>query len=313
MYRQKNKNYPQVKFINMWIRKGNIFDRHHSQVPVVDTDNENFWRIYYSKRINNKSYPFYIDVEMGNPHKILNESEKPILKLGDIGKFDVSGIMPTEIIKVGDLKYLYYIGWTNRFDVPYHNTLGLAVSNDNGNTWEKFSDGPIFGTSYKEPGYVGTISILKQNDEYHGFYLSCRQWKIFDNKPEPIYDIKHSISSNGIDWTPLETAINLENDEGGISKASVIDYEGKFLIWYSVRKENDYRTNPKNSYRIKCSQSNDLINWKKINKYNLDIDPLSEWDNIMVEYPHIIKYNNKLFMFYNGNGFGKTGIGYATI
>ena len=31
----------------------------------------------------------------------------------------------------------------------------------------------------------------------------------------------------------------------------------------------------------------------------------------MVAYPYIIKDNNKLIMFYNGNKFGKTGIGYA--
>jgi hypothetical protein len=28
-------------------------------------------------------------------------------------------------------------------------------------------------------------------------------------------------------------------------------------------------------------------------------------------YPYILKTKNKLIMFYNGNGFGKTGIGYA--
>jgi hypothetical protein len=55
-----------------------------------------------------------------------------------------------------------------------------------------------------------------------------------------------------------------------------------------------------------------LINWKKIDTFGLDIDLYSDWENIMVEYPHVIEYENKLYMFYNGNGFGKTGIGYAT-
>ena len=169
----------------MWERNGNIFNKHHSQVPVVDINNDEYWRIYYSKRIDNKSYPFYIDVEIGNPSNVLFESTNPILELGTLGKFDVAGIMPTEIITIGKIKYLYYIGWTNRLDVPYHNTLGLAISNDGGNNWNKFSEGPIFGTSYKEPGYTGTISIIKKDKLFYGYYLSCRDWKIFDSKPEP--------------------------------------------------------------------------------------------------------------------------------
>ena len=31
----------------------------------------------------------------------------------------------------------------------------------------------------------------------------------------------------------------------------------------------------------------------------------------MVEYPYIVLEEDKKIMFYNGNGFGKTGIGYA--
>ena len=34
----------------------------------------------------------------------------------------------------------------------------------------------------------------------------------------------------------------------------------------------------------------------------------------MVEYPYVVeKDKKKLLMFYNGNGFGKEGIGYAEI
>jgi hypothetical protein len=35
------------------------------------------------------------------------------------------------------------------------------------------------------------------------------------------------------------------------------------------------------------------------------------WDSEMICYQSIIECNGKLFMFYNGNGFGRTGIGYA--
>ena len=38
----------------------------------------------------------------------------------------------------------------------------------------------------------------------------------------------------------------------------------------------------------------------------------SGWDSEMLCYASVIKYENTYYMFYNGNNFGKTGIGYAT-
>jgi len=298
-----------------WIKKGIIYNEFHAQVPIVDINHPGFWRIYYSQRENRgPSLPYYLDVEAGNPSNILSKSSEPILKLGAKGFFDWAGIMPTEIIQVGELKYLYYIGWSNRMDVPYHNNLGLAISGDNGETWNKYSDGPIFATSYLEPGFIGTISIIQQNSLFYGFYLSCRKWIESDGHMEPIYDIKIATSENLIDWKPLnKIAIPLENDEGGISKASVMKINDKFYLWFSVRNATDYRKNVTNSYRVKCAQSTDLLTWERTTDLGLNIDLHSSWEDMMVEYPHVFPYKSDIYMFYNGNGFGESGFGYAVL
>lgn len=294
----------------MWKKQGIIFNKHWAQLPIVDINNDNFWRIYYSHRIDNKSYPKFFDVEKGNPNKIINYSDA-ILPLGELGTFDQAGVMPSEIITYKDKKYLYYIGWTNRKDVPYFNTIGLAISEDRGNTYKKFSTGPVFGCSYKEPGYTGTISILIENDIWRAWYLSCRKWEEHNGIIEPFYDIKYAESKNGIDWEPMNiTCISLKENEGGISQAKVVKQNGKYYMWYSVRNKTDYRTNKNNSYRIKVSKSNDGIVWETSDKIELDVSEHG-WDSVMVEYPYVIDYCSKKFMFYNGNGFGKEGIGYA--
>ena len=46
------------------------------------------------------------------------------------------------------------------------------------------------------------------------------------------------------------------------------------------------------------------------NKMNFGISS-EGWDSIMVAYPYVIRFNDKYWMFYNGNGFGKSGFGYA--
>jgi hypothetical protein len=295
----------------MWVDRKHIFNQHHAQVPIIDMM-EDKWRIYYSTRFNGKSQPMWVDVEVNNPTNILNQSTGPILDLGKTGSFDVAGVMPTELIEVDGVKYMYYIGWTNRQDTPYHNTIGLATSIDGGNNWNKFSDGPIFGTSRLEPGFIGTMAVIKNLNTFYGYYLSCRDWKEFDGKLEPLYDIKIATSPNGIDWIPTDrVAIPLKDDDGGISKASVIKDGDTYYMWYSVRKDHNYRTNPDASYRIKCVSSTDLWNWQDVDGFGLDIDLNSNWDNEMVAYPHIFKYEDELQMLYNGNTFGKTGIGHV--
>lgn len=294
-----------------WIKQGNIFSKHHAQVPVVDTY-DTFYRIYYSTRIDGKSNPMFIDIDKVSFH-VINESTTPILPLGNRGYFDWAGVMPTEIITIGNTKYLYYIGWSNRIDVPYHNCLGLAVSTDDGNTWEKISDGPVFNTSRNEPGYIGTISVLGENDGLRGWYLSCRSWEEIDGVMEPIYDIKYATSKDGLSWTPTNiTCISLRENEGGISKASVIKNSDGYEMWFSYRGKSNYRTKSDQSYRIGYAKSTDGLTWSREDSIELDISD-GGWDSEMVAYPHVIVETDRLVMFYNGNKFGQTGIGYATL
>lgn len=296
----------------MWTRKGLIFDKRHSQLPVVD-EYEAFYRIYYSTRDGGKSVPMFIDVEKNNPASIINESATPILQLGERGSFDWAGVMPTDIVTVDGVKYLYYIGWSIRKDVPYHNSVGLAISTDNGGSWEKFSKGPVFSTSYKEPGYIGTVDILIENGVWRMWYLSCLNWIEHDGVMEPLYDIKYAESINGIDWEPKQiTCIPLTGDEGGISSARVLKIrDNQYKMWYSIRNKTDYRFNRRNAYRIKEATSTDGIFWNIENNFiSLDTSP-ETWEDIMMCYPEVLKRDTGLIMFYNGNGFGKTGIGYA--
>lgn len=298
----------------MWKKIGNIYSATHAQVPVVFSK-EQSWQIFYSDRIDSKSIPNYVEISKESLD-IIDRSKFPLIDLGRRGTFDWAGIMPTSVVTVGQELFLYYIGWSVRKDVPYHNSLGLMVSKDAGKTFYKFSDGPIFSTSRKEPGYIGTMYVLQDEGLFKGWYLSCRNWiETPDGKFEPVYDIKYAISSNGIDWEPTgQTCIELQDEEGGISQASVVKNEQGYHMWFSVRGKFDFRRMNSNSYRIKYASSFDGINWNRNNigtvELNLDISK-DGWDSEMVEYPCVISENNNFFMFYNGNGFGKTGIGLA--
>jgi len=304
----------------MWEKKGLIYkvnghldwNKSHAQVPVADILSDRL-RIYYASR-NSKglSNVSYIEVDEKNPQKILKESKSTLINLGNPGTFDDSGIMPSSIINVGSKKYLYYIGWTTRKTVPYQNAIGLAISDDGGKTFNKFSEGPIITVNKIEPYFSGTAYVAYDKGIYKMWYLSCIRWDCIDGNQEPIYNMKYAESNDGINWIQTgKVAIELEQDEGGIVSASVLHQNGLYKMWFGKRKRSDYRINIKNTYRIGYAESLDGINW--IRKDVLSGIDVSEngWDSEMISYPNVIHNNKESFMFYNGNGFGKSGFGYA--
>ena len=298
---------------SIWQRRGNIFDLSRSQVPVVLDDEEGLWKVFFSDRVGRKSIPKMINFSPDD-FSIHGSISEPILDLGSPGMFDWAGVMPTEVARVGDDIFLYYIGWSNRLDVPYHNNLGLAISKDGGQSFSKYSEGPVFSTSSEEPGYIGTISVMDIGESFIGWYLSCRKWSEIEGRMEPFYDIKYATSEDGISWKPRGiTCIKLRKGEGGLSQASVRKIGGVYHMWFSYRMESDFRQNPNRTYKIGYAQSIDGKVWERYDSPELfPSGNLQEWDGVMTAYPYVVQWKKELLMFYNGNGFGETGIGIAS-
>lgn len=305
-----------------WSRRGCIYAldgsrdwrRSHTQLPVVDTGYPDRWRIYYSSRNDDgRSLPACFDVEPGRPERVIEDHTEPLLPLGTPGHFDEHGIMPTAIADIGGRKHLYYIGWSLRCSVPYQNAIGLAVSDDGGRSFVKYSDGPIIDRNPVDPLFTGTFTLLQVGDRWYGWYLSCTEWRDVGRTLEPRYLIKQAFSEDGIDWRrDGRVAIGYRaDDEGGIAGATVYRRPGGYSMWYAFRKDRDYRTNRDHSYRIGYAESQDAIDWNRRDELaGIDVSDHG-WDSEMICYPCVVSWNDELFMFYNGNGFGRSGIGYA--
>ncbi len=306
-----------------WEKKGFIFNsdgkydwsRSYAGGPIVDMISDKVWRIYYTTRdAENHSRPSYIEVEAGNPKNILYVHDKPLLDLGKIGTFDDCGVSVLSTLDYQDKKYMYYLGWTVRNTVSYHNSLGLAISEDGGKTFRKFSEGPLLSPTYKEPYCNGASFTMLDGDVWRLWYTSFVGWEVYDNHPEPLYNIKYAESKNGIDWERNQiVSVDFvdKNLKGGIARPSVMKENDVYKMWYTYRGAYDYRTNRDHSYRIGYAESKDGKVFVRMDD-KMEIDLSDEgWDSIMMTYPHVIKYDGKYWMFYNGNTFGKTGFGYA--
>lgn len=304
----------------MWEKQGLIFNTSnnnewmvsHACVPTaLNLPNGNI-RIYFAPR-NSKgqSIPTFIDVDGRNPSKLIYIHDKPIMELGELGTFDDGGIMPCSIIKDEGTIYLYYVGWNPSVSVPYRNAVGLAVSKDGGVNFERIFKGPIVDRNINEPFFTASPCVLKEGQNWHMWYASCTKFVMVNNKPEPVYVIKYASSADGINWKRDNlTCIQPKSEFEANARPTVVKENNLYKMWFTYRGSFDYRDG-KDSYRIGYAESTDCIKWDRIdNKAGIDVS-LEGWDSKMITYPNVISHINQKYLFYNGNGFGKTGIGWA--
>lgn len=95
-------------------------------------------------------------------------------------------------------------------------------------------------------------------------------------------------------------------------RPSVIYKNGIYHMWFCYRGIEDFR-NGSDAYRIGYAWSNDLKNWNRDDK-RAGINISKEgWDSKMMAYPDVVETLYGTYMFYNGNGFGQSGFGYAVL
>lgn len=294
----------------MWARLGKIYSIKNSrcQLPTLSKVGEKFHLHFSSK--NEKGFSNGYRIIFDNFKQIfdLNKiNHKKIISNGPIGSLDYNGVMPMQEIN----QHLFYIGWTQRKDVPYFNYTSVAKKV--GTSFKKL--GPILSPCTIDPGYSGTLGIHKIRNTYYGYYLSQISWKN-DEKGElnPTYDIKIATSKDLIHWKKTGiVAIGLLKDEAGISSATVIKYKKYFHMWFSVRKSKFFRDSLKGSYQILHAHSKDGIKWKRTNYFSLKPNKNFLGEEVMTCYPNVHIFNDKIYMLYNGNGFGLSGIRLAAM
>ena len=279
-------------------------------MPVVIEKHDRLRVFYTTRHVDGQSRISYYDVEKINPTKILYVHNEPVIEVGSIGTFDDCGTVATFIIRDEDKVLLYYNGYNVRNTVPWSNSIGVAASYDDGNTFTKLFKGPIMDRFKNDEYFTITPWIIKKAGTWHMWYTSGTGWLNINGRKEPIYDIKYAKSINGIDWSrAFEIAIPQTNPEECVARATILQRQDNLYMWFIYRGSRDFRDGI-DSYRIGFALGN--INTPNIWVRNdaeagIQVGP-EEYDNLMQTYPYVIKVDDKIFMFYNGNGFGANGI-----
>lgn len=291
------------------------WNRTHTQVPCVDALPNDRLRIYYSTRDDrNRSRISFIEVRADDPREVVYVHDRPILEFGDLGCFDDTGVMPSCLVTDGGKKYLYYSGWNTSTTVRHRNSIGLAVSEDGGVSFRRAFAGPILDRTKDEPHLVVTPHVLVEDGVWRMWYCGCTEWKVIDGVTEPQYLIKYAESRNGFDWQrENKVVIGYKNDLEAIGRPFVVHENGLFRMWYCYRSIAGYRGDRGRSYRIGYAESPDNDRWvRKDQEAGLEVSD-EGWDSEMLAYPYVVDSGGKRYMFYNGNGFGRSGLGVALL
>lgn len=304
-----------------WHKQGNIFNPQahrdwagtHAQVPTVLVKGH-VLRIYYADRnAKGQSFTTYLDVDRADPSRIVYHHKRPVITPGKPGTFDDEGIMPGCVMARDGRVFLYYSGWNRRVTVPYHNATGLAVSDDGGATFERLFEGPILDRVPLEPYLAVTPCVLQAGDHWKMWYISGLRWVEIANRWEPVYVIKYGISTDGIHWErPNVISVAQRHPLEAFSHPCVIKADDRYRMWYCFRDSADFRDGP-GSYRIGYAESQSGIGFvRRDAEVGITVSE-SGWDSTMLCYPYVVSVDGRTLMFYNGNGFGQTGFGYAVL
>jgi len=198
------------------------------------------------------------------------------------------------------------MGWNKGSKVRAAEVSGLAISKDNGNSFQRYSRTPILERTNNEPFTVLVVScVIIENGIWRMWYDSADYW-INDSLPR--YNIKYAESQDGINWERKGiVSVNYKSDdESRVSRASVIKEGDIYRMWFCYAIGAG-------GYTMGYAESEDGIVFNRMDeKVGIELSEFG-WDSEMICYPNVFRHKENLYMLYCGNGYGKEGFGIAIL
>jgi hypothetical protein len=276
----------------------------HAALPVADRLADGSYRVYFSARDERgRARIGWADSDLAAGGK-WQVSETAAIDLGPLGGFADSGVTSSSLVTHGGTKYQFYTGWSLGVSVPFYLNAGLAISEDGGATFRPFSRGPVLERNDVDPFLTASPWVIVDAGVWRMWYVAGLTWVMTNGKPMHKYHIRYAESRDGLVWDRRGVVcIDFKNEgEYAIARPCVVRDGATYRMWYAYRGDR---------YRIGYAESSDGVVWTRLDEdAGIDVSP-GGWDGDMVEYPAVVDVNGRRLMLYNGDDYGKTGIGLA--
>jgi hypothetical protein len=292
----------------------------HAQSPQALVLDDRI-RVYFSTRTNDVPGKFlshvqYVDYDLGLKN-VIGCSDGEVMPLGGLGCFDEHGIFPLSPVRLGDKVYGYTNGISRRVSVAVETGVGLAISTDDGQTFQRRRPGPLLSATTYEPFLVGDPFVREFAGKLHMFYLFGKKWseETAEHPSERVYKIGHAVSDDGIKWQKTNRSIVSDTVDENECQAlpTVIQIGQRYHMYFCYRHMVGFRNQKDRGYRLGYAYSEDLVNWIRADE-QAGIDLSAEgWDSEMMCYPNVFEHDRDVYLLYNGNNFGRDGFGIAKL
>jgi hypothetical protein len=262
------------------------------------------FRFYFSTRDGqNRSSIAWVEVDIRQPCRVLRIAERAVLAPGKIGCFDDSGCSVGCIVRHGEQRWLYYMGWNLGVTVPWRNAIGLAICDDM-EQYERVSLAPVLDRGDPDPYSLSYPWVIKDANRFRMWYGSNLEWGAA--QADMHHMIKYAQSETGRLWERNGAVVVHPHNAGeyAFARPCIVRDEILYRMWYAYRGA---------AYRIGYAESLDGEKWvRKDEEAGIEVTP-GEWDGESIEYPSVFDHAGSRYMLYCGNGYGRTGFGIAVL
>lgn len=301
----------------LWEKKGLIYGpsgesswaRHSAlqPTPLVLT-NERIIRVFVGMRDDDGvSRVGFVDVSAEDPSHVLHVAKTPALDVGMPGAFDENGVVPCAVVKHNGELRLFYAGYQIGQKVKFFVFGGMAVSRNGGETFTRASLVPTCDRTDEDLFFRVVHTMMLDNGRWRAWYGGGNSFDVVDGRQYPRYNIRHAYSSDGVHLhSRFDICVDMRGGEYRVGRPYVIKRDGIYRMFYGAGTI-------KEGYRLAYAESPDGISWiRKDDEVGIQVSP-SGWDSRMQAYPAVVTYEDRTYMFYNGNDYGRDGFGYAVV
>jgi hypothetical protein len=279
----------------------------HAANPLPVPLNGDVYRVFFSGRdSDNRSSVGFVDVDILK-RKVVYIHDQPVFGHGSDGSFFSHGVSIGNCYETDGKKYMLFMGWQCPPDEHWHGEIGRLVLDD------EFSlrldgEGAFMALSDVDPVSLSYPWVRQETaGVYRMWYGSTLTWDAGNGGM--LHVIHHAVSVDGHHWQRCGLAIPYQlGSMQAFSRPSVAGRAGDgYHMWFS------YRNDLGQKYRIGYARSETGDEWElKLDETGIAVST-EGWDSEMIEYPFVFDHKGDRYMFYCGNGYGRTGFGLAVL
>jgi len=240
--------------------------------------------------------------------KMVPGSARLQLEKGTPGSFDENGVFPASVIDFGDGWALSYTGFQLGYQVPHYNFGGLATRNESSYELARVSKAPIIDRADEGLTVRAGLSAIKltsgEDSSWISVYAAGSTFELINGKLRPNYNV-YAQGVNPLELLDYgEMKVGINELEHGVGRPYITSFNDLLLLFYT-RRQKDF------NYLPGLAISNDQgKSFERFDYLLENVTPRKEnFDNEMQYFPAPLIWNEKLYVFFNGNNFGCNGMG----